>query len=472
MSIKYRIAILVTAAGFIASLLFTLVVYYELIEQPFEILDMELKEEADRAVEIVDDKNVDSYPKSIDPHILETFPTWLKIYEDSTEKVIWHSKVADQIDIPTVNPGPSATVDAVVRDDEINFGQDSDKKAAFRTRSFELVADGKKVRVQVALPMVKLKEETQELIFGLVAGLILSTLVLIVISYFVAGKILKPIGRMKDLAHSISEKNLDQRIPVKNGKDEFNELARTINVMLDRLQFSFVRQRDFLFDTSHELKTPLTTIRLALDEICSSEYMIDVNPSSKESLLRVNEQVARMEKLVKDLLNLSSLEILNKIDPEPVNLTEILLFLIEDYKVLATARNIRLEINASGTPVIQGDEEKIKRAFSNILDNAIKYNVDGGRIKITVSCTDTEVTVVITNTGPGISEDEISRVFDQFYRAEKSRSVDHGGSGLGLAIVKRIIELHGGKVGFESRQNDWTRMTVSFSCQDNYEITT
>ena len=462
MSIKYRIAILVTVAGFIASLLFSLVVFYELIEQPFEILDMELKEEANRAVNIIKINQGQSESEIMDTQILE-FPTWLKIFENNSDRELWHSKAADQIGIPTVNPGPSATVDAVVLDDEINFGQDSDKKAAFRTRSFELMAGGKKVRVQVALPMVKLKNEIHELIFGLIAGLIFSTLVLIVISYFVAGKILKPIGRMKDLAHSISAKNLDQRIPVKNGKDEFNELARTVNVMLDRLQFSFVRQRDFLFDTSHELKTPLTTIRLALDAICSSEYMEKVNPSSKESLLRVNEQVARMEKLVRDLLNLSSLEILNKIDPEPVNLKKILLFLIEDYQILAAAKNIHIDVSSPEDQAIRGDKEKIKRALSNILDNAIKYNVDGGRVQITVSSTDTEVTVVIANTGPGIPEDEIPKVFDQFYRAEKSRSAGLGGSGLGLTIVKRIIELHGGKVSFNSRPGDLTWVTVKFS---------
>ena len=105
-------------------------------------------------------------------------------------------------------------------------------------------------------------------------------------------------------------------------------------MMLDRLQLSFVRQRDFLFDTSHELKTPFTTIRLAIDELCSSEDMKDLQPSFSGSLLRVSQQVVRMERLVKDLLNLSALEVSTGIDPEPVDLTRILLSLIDDYRLI------------------------------------------------------------------------------------------------------------------------------------------
>ncbi|MGD9161186.1 MAG: HAMP domain-containing protein, partial [Desulfobacteraceae bacterium] len=319
MSVKYRITLLVTAAGFIASLLFSVVIFYELIEQPFYVLDFELAEEANRAVSLIEENQIKSQLNILNPHILDTFPTWLKIYELNSERVLWKSKIADQISIPAVKPGSATIADAVIHDDKIYYGQGSSEKAAFRTQTFELMTDGIKLNVQVALPMVKLKEEIRELLIGIIAGLILSTLVLVVISYFVAGRILKPIGAMKDLALNISEKNLDQRIPVKKDKDEFNELARTINTMLDRLQFSFVRQRDFLFDTSHELKTPLTTIRLAIDDICSSEITSNSQPPPSENFLRITKQVIRMERLIKDLLNLSSLEILTSVDPKPIN---------------------------------------------------------------------------------------------------------------------------------------------------------
>jgi two-component system OmpR family sensor kinase len=110
--------------------------------------------------------------------------------------------------------------------------------------------------------------------------------------------------------------------------------------------------------------------------------------------------------------------------------------------------------------VIHGDAGKLHRAFSNILDSAVKYNVEGGRIELTGDQSATEQTATVTNTGPGVAEAEIPKVFDQFYRVEKSRSIEHGGSGLGLAIAKKIIELQGGQVGFESQRGSWTRVTV------------
>jgi signal transduction histidine kinase len=283
---------------------------------------------------------------------------------------------------------------------------------------------------------------------------------LVVISHFIAGKILEPIGKMKELTKEISEKNLDQRIPTGLGQDEFSELARTINWMLDRLQKSFVRQRNFLFDTSHELKTPLTTIRLAIDEICTADTE-GLPALAKENLFQLNNQVLRMERLVKDLLNLSSLETLTGIDPKPVHITELLASLAADYRLLANAQNIQTDINLPRQLIIQGDAEKLNRAFSNILDNAIRYNVDGGRVEVISDQSDVDLMITVTNTGPGVAEAEIDKVFDQFYRVEQSRSLQHGGSGLGLAIVKKIVELHNGRVKFESQQGDWTRVTVS-----------
>lgn len=461
MTIKKRIMLFVAGAGFIASLLFSVVVFLELIEQPFALLGNEMVEEAVRAVKIIEIAQKGSESAILNSTALENFSTWLKVYAEGPEKkVLYESELAKLINLPFVNPGHSANANVIINDRKINFGQGSSQIVPFRIRTFEMTAGGRKIITQIGLPMVKLKEEIQELVLGLIAGLIFSTLALVIISYFVAGRILKPIGGMRDLAHNISEKNLDQRIPVEEESDEFSELARTINRMLDRLQFSFVRQRDFLFDTSHELKTPLTTMRLAIDEICSSEGMENLHPSSRKNLLRLNEQVLRMERLVKSLLNLSALEILSSIDPKPVRLNKIISSLLEDYKFLAEGRNIHMEARLPGKYVLLGDEEKLKRAFSNILDNAIKYNVNGGRIELTANHSDVELSVTISNTGAGVAETEIPRVFEQFYRTEKSRSTRYGGSGLGLAIVKRIVDLHHGKVNFESQQGEWTNVTV------------
>jgi len=384
---------------------------------------------------------------------------WIEIYEQGTNRMLYQSSLAKSVKLSPVNPGSSAIASVTIPPGQMNLGQNNSQELPFRVRTFLLTLEGRTFIVQIARPMEKLEEEIWELVIGIFSGLIFSTLALIAISRFMAGKILQPIGAMKDLAQDISEKNLDQRISTGEGRDEFSELAKTINRMLDRLQYSFERQRDFLFNTSHELKTPLTTMRLAIDEICA--YDGEKLPSfAEENLFRLNNQVLRMERLVKDLLNLSSLETLTSIDPKPVHITELLSSLAAEYQFLTDAHNIKIDIRLPNRIVIQGDAEKLNRAFSNILDNALKYNVDGGRIEVMGAQSAAELTITVTNTGPGVAEAEIPKVFDQFYRVEKSRSLWYGGSGLGLAIVKRIVDLHEGKVKFESQQGAWTRVTV------------
>ena len=459
MTVKTRISLLVIAAGLISSLLFSISVFYELMEQPFDILDTILEEEAYRAIRMTVMKTKEPGATSLEYTAEGMYPYWIEIHEQGTNRLIYQSIVARLVKLSPVKPGSSATVKTKVPDDQIKLGLDDSRVTTFRIRTFSISNEGSRFVVQIARPVAKLEEEIGELVFGIGVGFVFSCVALILVSRYIAGKILKPIGEMKDLTKQISEKNLDTRIPVGQGRDEFNELAKTINWMLDRLQNSFVKQRNFLFDTSHELKTPLTTMRLSIDEICTSDIE-NMPAEARENLLQLNGQVLRMERLVKALLNLSSLETMTSIDQKPVDMTELLTTLAADYRLLAGVQNIQMDITLPNEFIIHGDVEQLKRAFSNILDNAVKYNLDGGRIEVVGVQEDDIQTITVTNTGSGVAEDEIPKVFDQFYRAEESRSLRHGGSGLGLAIVKRIVELHGGGVTLESQKGTWTRVTI------------
>jgi signal transduction histidine kinase len=459
MTVKGRVSLLVAGAGFVASLIFSLAVFFELVEQPFEILDTELETEAQRAVRTVVARQKESGEIPSDPAANDIYTYWLKVFEQDSGKLLYQSGLTKSLDLSILTPGTSETVSVAIPPGQSFQGRGSGEETTFRVRSFALGTGGIGFTVQIARPMEKLQEEIWELVFSLSAGLIMSTLVLIAISHFIASKILQPIGEMKDLTKDISEKNLDRRLPVGPRSDEFNELARTINRMLDRLQHSFVRQRNFLFDTSHELKTPLTTMRLSIDEVCSTD-MEPLSSSSRENLSRLNKQVLRMERLVKDLLNLSSLDIMETIEKEPVSLHAILESLVTDYQFISEAQNIQVELQMHALSDIDGDEKKMTRAFSNILDNAIKYNIEGGKVIVEAKQANDMMTVSVANTGPGIEEAEIDKVFEQFYRIEKSRSIEHGGSGLGLAIAKRIVELHHGNIRLESQSGKWTLVTV------------
>ncbi len=467
MTVKRRISLLVAGAGLIASLVFSLAVFFELVEQPFEILDAELEAEAQRVVRTVVARQKESGKIHLDPAADEIYVHWLKVFEQDSGKLLYQSALTKSVDLPLLTPGASKTVGLFIRPVHSSHGQENSRETTFRIRSYAINIDGIGFTVQIARRMEKLQEEIWELIFSLAAGLILSALVLIAISHFIAGKILQPIGEMKDLTRDISEKNLDRRLPVGPAGDEFNELARTINRMLDRLQHSFVKQRNFLFDTSHELKTPLTTMRLSIDEVCLSD-MAPLSSSARENLLRLNEQVLRMERLVKDLLNLSSLEMVDAIAREPVSLQAILESLVADYRFISEAQDIQMVLHLQALSDIVGDGKKLTRAFSNLLDNAIKYNVEGGKISVEAMQGPDTLTITVANTGPGIEDAEIDKVFEQFFRVEKSRSVEHGGSGLGLAIAKRIVELHNGTITLESQPGKWTQVTVCLPLLSNY----
>jgi len=457
MTVKTRITLFIAGAGLIASLLFSVVLFFELIEQPFELLDAVLQEEADRTTRIVVKNQGEA--SVLDHSFAKMHPYWIRIYQQGSYEIIYQSDLAKVVKLPSLKVGADAVVKAVIPRERPASEDSKIPEVRFRVKTFSINADGKTYITQIARPLGKLEEEVWDIIFGLIAGLIFSTLILIVISRFVAGRILQPIGKMKDLAVNISEKNLERRIPTGRGHDEFSELAGAVNTMLDRLQYSFVKQREFLFDTAHELKTPLATMRLAVEEIFAADGGKS-RSSADENILRLQNQVLRMEKLVKDMLNLSALETLAGIDSRSFDFTALFSSLLAEYEFLADAQRIKMEISLPARLLVRGDPEKLSRAFSNIIDNALKYNLEGGRIEASVEQSAAGLTVRIGNTGVGIAAAELPLVFEQFYRIEKSRSSQFGGSGLGLTIAKRIVELHRGQITIESRGKNWTQVTV------------
>lgn len=456
MTVRQKITLLITAAGFLSSLVFSCIILWEMIGQPFRIIDSEIETTANWIVKSF----LHGDPIQEASLLVDEDRYWLRMYDLHTDQLLYQSLLAAQIDIPEPELGLRTTVSVIIPAERINLGQDIGNEVTFRMRNFKISLEGRTFRVVAGRPMERLEEELWDIFIGVASGLAFSVLLLMTISYFLAGFILKPVKIINDQARDISEKHLDRRIPVTSDRDEFNTLAQTLNQVFDHLQHAFLQQKRLFTDASHELKTPLTMMRLSVDELRSA-YDDDPSCSQAEKLVRMTEQVLRMERLVKNLLDLSSLEIEGIPTEESIDLDRLLASLIVDYQLLMDTHTIHIETHLSRRLPVKGNMEKLRRAFSNILDNAIKYNVESGRIEVTSELSDAELTIAVTNTGPGVAEDEISKVFDQFYRGEKSRSLRYGGSGLGLAIVKRIIELHGGTVKFESQQGSWTRVTVT-----------
>jgi two-component system OmpR family sensor kinase len=282
-------------------------------------------------------------------------------------------------------------------------------------------------------------------------------LLLVVLSYLIAGKVLKPIGVIDRLAREINDQNLSVRIPLGKSRDELYGLSESLNRMFDRLESSFETQKEFIASASHELKSPLALLQLSMEDCIQHP---DLPDSLRHQLMRQTDSVRRMSRLVKNLLDLSALELKECFDLKEINLAELLKSVLSDYEVVFNAKKIDVQAHIPPKLKVKGDWENLQRAFINLLDNAIKYNQEGGKIILEVSAKNREVHLSLFNTGTGIPAADLDRVFEQFYRVEKSRSAEYGGSGLGLSIVKRIIELHGGRIDIESEPSAWTRVNI------------
>jgi len=258
--------------------------------------------------------------------------------------------------------------------------------------------------------------------------------------YFLARGALKPIAVMGERAKNIGAENLHERLPIANPDDEIGNLAVLFNQLLDRLDQEFERQRRFMADASHELRTPLAIVRgesevaLQKDHRTQTEY--------KESLKIVNDEGKRLTKIVEDLFTLARVDSGNiKANFQELYINEIVEDCVTSIRTLADKRKIFLRFSGEELKV-HGDETLLRRLFLNLLDNAVKYNVDSGTVEVTIK----DKTVYVINTGPEIADHEKDLIFERFYRIDKvkARQTDTltSGAGLGLSIARWIAEIH------------------------------
>lgn len=332
---------------------------------------------------------------------------------------------------------PSELQTAIDRDGFANTTINGQPSRVF-LMPFQLEKHGYKLHVFHSLSdQIALEERVRRILY-LVAPLLV--LLAGIGGYFLARKSLKPIAAMGDRAKKITAANLHERLPITNAKDELGNLAIVFNELLDRLDIEFDRQRRFMADASHELRTPLAIIRgesevaLLKENRAPAEY--------QESLSIVNDESQRLSKIVEDLFTLARADSGElKAHSRELYLDELVADCVRSVRTLADKRNITIEFTGGESP-IKGDEKLLRRLFLNLLDNAVKYNFDGGSIKVTVD----GKAVTIFNTGEAIPADAQNLIFDRFYRVDKSRTHDEettmSGAGLGLSIAKWIADLH------------------------------
>ena len=268
-----------------------------------------------------------------------------------------------------------------------------------------------------------------------------------VATYFISGHALRPISEFSDKIEEVQAQNLSDSRMEENNVKELNQLSISYNKMLERLSDAFEVQRQFTANAAHELRTPLTLMQVQLDLYNSSGH-----PGNDEDTLQtikmVTEQSDRLNKMVKTLLDMSELQTVGRDDK--IMIAAVVEEVLVDLEPLAQEKNIRL-IGKCGDITMMGSDILIYRLVYNLVENAIKYNHLGGQVTVTVCRKEKQVSLSVEDTGSGIPEELKERVFEPFFRVDKSRSRELGGVGLGLALVREIVRVHDGRIAIKSK---------------------
>ena len=277
-----------------------------------------------------------------------------------------------------------------------------------------------------------------------------------VATYFISGHALRPIREFSDKIEKVQAQNLaDSRIE-ENQVKELNQLSVSYNRMLERLSDAFEIQRQFTANAAHELRTPLALMQVQLDLYHSNSHPGN-DADTVQMIKMVTEQNDRLNKMVKTLLDMSELQTVGRDDE--IVLNALVDEVLEDLEPLAEGKNIRL-IGKCKDITMVGSDILIYRLVYNLVENAIKYNHSGGQVTVTADRKEKHVYLSVEDTGTGIPEELKERVFEPFFRVDKSRSRELGGVGLGLALVREIVRVHDGSITVKSNPSGGTIFEV------------
>ena len=280
-----------------------------------------------------------------------------------------------------------------------------------------------------------------------------------VVTYFISGHALRPIREFSDKIEEVQAQNLsDSRIEENNVK-ELNQLGISYNKMLERLSDAFEIQRQFTANAAHELRTPLALMQVQLDLYNSASHPGN-DADTLQTIKMVTEQNDKLNRMVKTLLDMSELQTVGRDDK--IILDAIVEEVLADLEPLAVEKNIKLIGKCEDATMI-GSDILIYRLVYNLVENAIKYNHPLGQVTVTAYQRNKHVYVSVEDTGSGIPKELRERVFEPFFRVDKSRSRELGGVGLGLALVREIVRVHDGSICIKSGKTGGTIFEVTFA---------
>lgn len=343
--------------------------------------------------------------------------------------------------------------------EDINIYQVENKKFLYYDTRLEDEDDW----IRGIYPLGKVQKEIETFWNIAIALSVLFIIFVVIVGYRIIKNAFKPVKQISNTALEIKRsKDFSNRIELEDSNDdEIHKMASTFNEMLDTVEEVFIHEKQFSSDVSHELRTPITVI------LAQSDYALqysDTLEETKESLEVINRHAKRMTNLINQIMELSKLERQKEIEKEKINLSNIVLQLLEDYKPLLESKNLNLIYNVEKDIRIQGNKIMLERVFLNILMNAVKFT----KTNIEVSLTREDKTAVlkIRDDGIGISEENKKFIWERFFQVNDSRNKEENkGSGLGLSMVKKIVDLHSATIDLESELEQGTCFTIKFNMQ-------
>ena len=280
-----------------------------------------------------------------------------------------------------------------------------------------------------------------------------------ILAYFVSGRALKPLRSFASQVEMVQMTNLADMKIDEDVLPEFKQLSRSFNQMLERLNTAFSAQRQFTGNAAHELRTPLALMQAQL-ELFSAEHP-DMRPETAEFLTLLREQAERLIQMTRTLLEMSNLRHVAR--NERIQLAPMIEEIFTDLAPLSDKRGVTL--TAEGNGIITGSDALIYRLLFNLTENAVKYNRQGGSVRVSVTQKPEKLLLRVSDTGCGIPKEYQRSIFQPFFRVDKSRSREYGGAGLGLALVWEIADLHGGSVWVEESSDKGTTIAVELPIQ-------
>ena len=293
------------------------------------------------------------------------------------------------------------------------------------------------------------------------SSLLFSTLLSLlggVITFFISGHALKPLCDFSKKIEEVQAQNLSDSRIEENKFSELNQLSVSYNKMLERLSEAFKLQRQFTANAAHELRTPLAVMQLQIDLYNSSKHPNN-DTSAQQTISMITEQTERLSKMVRTLLDMSELQTIAR--DEEIAISALVEEVLADLEPLAQEKGINL-IEKCDNVLLMGSDILIYRLVYNLVENAIKYNFSGGTVTVTATQQNSQLHLTVEDTVNGIPEELKERIFEPFFRLDKSRSRELGGVGLGLALVREIVRVHNGSILVKNNANSGTTFEVIF----------